>query len=196
MRKKSAGFSALLATFGPYLRSFGPSRRTTRCTWLQTPALQLPHPLEQVDSQCRPRQLRLRLAHSEVPRSGQVDSFLHGPEALLDLVAQRCNGLVHLRLQGMYRVTSTGLELNQIADAHVLEVLPVGRANATLVGQHTLGLSALLDQLVNDAGQYVHFGFVGGMDFDVLNTANFRVQRAVAAIADEGVLPFLTQRAS
>ena len=129
------------------------------------------------------------LLRSTSPGSGE--SAAYRPEALLDLVAQRGDGLVHLRLQGMHGVASAALELDQVTDALGLQVLAVGSAGVALVRQHALRLDALLDERIDEAWQLVHFGLVGRVHFDVLDVAVFGVHSAVAAVAEEGLVALL-----
>jgi len=182
MCKESVGLGLFSPAFEPPPGLFGPSGRTTASTRVQPPALQLFQRLEQVNPQRRPCHQRLRLGRPKVAFPIQMESSLHRPKALLDLVAKRGNRPFHLRLQGMHRFAPAALELDQVTDILALEVLPVGRTGVPFVSQHCLRLDALRSQCIHDARQFVDLGLIGRVHLDVLDIAVFRVHRAVTPI--------------
>ncbi len=81
MRKESACFRSFCAGFEPSLGLFAPSRQTTACTRLQSPALQFAQRLQKIDPQGRPGHVRLRLGRPKVASTAEVKPSLHRPQA-------------------------------------------------------------------------------------------------------------------
>ncbi len=75
--------------------------------------------------QRRPRRCACNLATPKA-RAQLSGVFSSSPQTLIVLVALRRDGLVHLRLQGMYGLAPAALEPDQISYALARQVLAVG----------------------------------------------------------------------
>ena len=92
--------------------------------------------LQQIHPQRRPAHLRLHLGGAGVPGPGQVESALHRPEGLLDIEADAPDLGVEGLAQRVYGLARAALVLDQIADATLLEPLPVRPAGVVLPVMH------------------------------------------------------------